>query len=192
MQQNTSAQIARKTRWHRKWHRNIAMIGAAFLLFTSITGLLLAWKKNSGGYLLAESKKGSSPLLSQWLSFETLSSKAITALREKHGGSIDTVISRIDARPDKGMVKFIFENHYHALQVDAVTGNILLYEERRADFIEQLHDGSIIDKLLSANGLGKLTYSTIGGISLLLLTITGFWLWYNPKRIRKRKAEIQP
>ncbi len=89
------------------------------------------------------------------------------------------------------MVKIVFADHYWAVQLDASTGQILHIEKRRADFIENLHDGSYFDKLTGNDGqVFKLGYTSIMGLSLLMLTISGFWLWYNPKRIRKKKQEM--
>jgi uncharacterized iron-regulated membrane protein len=31
----------------------------------------------------------------------------------------------------------------------------------------------------------KLIYNTIMGLALILFTVTGFWLWYGPKRMRR-------
>ena len=187
MLNDSTTATAKKTRWYRKWHRRVGLFAMIFLLIISLTGILLVWKKNTNGRLLANSQMGSSLSLSHWISFDSLASNAISAIRGRYGNNISTVISRIDARPDKGMVKIIFEEHYHAIQLDAATGKVLLYEERRADFIEQLHDGSIIDNLINGKGYGKLIYGTTAGAGLLLLTISGFWLWFNPKRIIKRK-----
>lgn len=178
--------VAKTTRWYRKIHRYIAIASFFFLLMVSVTGLLLIWKKNSGGYLLADSKKGSSTELAQWLSFDSLQTIAVNTLRDSVSPGLSPKLNRIDARPDKGMVKFVFEEHYWAIQLDCATGNVLHVERRRADFIENLHDGSYFDKTIAGFKLG---YGSFVGLSLLLLTITGFWLWYNPRRIRKQKRE---
>ena len=187
MSNDSSVVIAKKTRWYRKWHRRVGLFCITFLLIIAVTGLLLVWKKNSSGVLLADSKKGKSTIIADWLSFDSLAVNATAALRSRHGDSISIVISRIDARPDKGMVKFLFEDHYHAIQLDATTGKVLHFEERRADFIEQIHDGSIVDNLLGSNGYFKLLYGSLAGLGLLILTISGFWIWYNPKRIKKSR-----
>jgi uncharacterized iron-regulated membrane protein len=180
--------IARKTRWYRKWHKRIGIFSLLILLVISISGLLLIWKKNSNGLLLADSRKGSSTELSDWISFKAMSDAATAALKARYGDSISLKISRIDARPDKGMVKVIFEEHLHAIQLDATNGRILHYEERRADFIEQIHDGTFIDNIFGTKGYAKLIYGTVAGLCLAVLTISGFWIWYNPKRIKKAKA----
>src|SRR5688572_9353920 len=177
--------VAKQTRWYRKIHRYIAIASFFFLLMVSISGLLLIWKKNTGGYLLAESHKGSTPELSQWLSFDSLQKIAAATLRDSVSPGLSPKLNRIDDRPDKGMVKFVFEEHYWAVQLDGATGRVLHVERRRADFIENLHDGSFFDKF--TGGFFKLSYGSFVGLSLLLLTITGFYLWINPKRIRRKK-----
>jgi uncharacterized iron-regulated membrane protein len=181
--------VAKRTRWYRKIHRYIAIAAFFFLLLVSVTGLLLIWKKNSGGYLLADSQKGSSTDIGQWLSFDSLRNIAVTTLRDSISPDLSPKLNRIDARPDKGMVKFVFEEHYWAIQLDCATGKVLHVERRRADFIENLHDGSYFDKY--TGGFFKISYGTFVGLSLLLLTITGFFLWINPRRMRKKKrAEL--
>lgn len=179
--------VAKRTRWYRKIHRYIAIAAFFFLLMISVTGLLLIWKKNSGGYLLADSQKGSSTDLGQWLSFDSLRAIAVTILHDSISPDLSPKLNRIDARPDKGMVKFVFEEHYWAIQLDGATGKVLHLERRRADFIENLHDGSFFDKF--TGGFFKISYGSFVGLSLLLLTITGFFLWINPRRMRKKKRE---
>ena len=184
--------IVKRTRWYRKIHRWIGSGLFIFFFFIAATGLLLGWKKNSNGYLLANSYQGTTADVKQWLSFDSLQSIAINTIHDSISPQLSATIDRIDARPGKGMVKFIFKDHYWAVQLDCTTGSVLHIEKRRADFIEHLHDGSILDNLIKNNhGLLKLSYTTIMGVSLLLLTFTGFWLWYNPKRIRNRKENRQ-
>ena len=84
-----------------------------------------------------------------------------------------------------GQVKFTFKEHYYGLQIDAMTGNILKVERRNADIIEQIHDGSMVDKYLGIkDGWFKLFYTTVMGLGLITFTVTGFWLWYGPKRMK--------
>ena len=53
-----SQKIVKRTRWYRKIHRWIASGLFVFFFFIAVTGLLLGWKKNSNGYLLADSHAG--------------------------------------------------------------------------------------------------------------------------------------
>jgi hypothetical protein len=88
---------------------------------------------------------------------------------------------------DLWSVNFVFNNHFWGIQIDCATGKLLHIEERRSDYIEKIHDGSIIDFYIgNKGGQFKLVYTSIMGLALLTFTITGFWLWYGPKRMRKR------
>jgi uncharacterized iron-regulated membrane protein len=184
---NQPQTIARYTRFYRKVHHYIGMFLFAFFFLISLTGLLLGWKKHSGGLILPATEKGTSVKLSEWLSYDSLNGIAARALRDSLPG-MSPELDRIDARPDKGIVKFVFKDHYTEIQVDAATGRVLALNRRTSDIIEQIHDGSILDFAFSTgSGQIKLGYTSVTGLSLLLLTVTGFFLWYDPIRIRRSK-----
>lgn len=185
--ESTQRQRQAKTlRQFRKIHRITGATLFVFFFLVGLTGLLLGWKKNSAGLLLAPSEKGSSTELAHWLPLDSLHQEACRLLRDSVSAELSTEIDRIDVRPDKGMVKFTFADHYTGLQLDGATGQLLRVEVRRADFIEHLHDGSILDRLLGTpGGILKLLYTSVMGIALLVFTVTGFWLWYGPKRMKK-------
>jgi hypothetical protein len=187
---NTSVnKIASQTRWYRKWHKWLGIFSLVFFIMIAGTGLLLAWKKNSNGYLLAETKQGSNTNPDSWISLEEIQQSAIDYLESQQPG-LDKEIDRIDVRPGKGIAKVTFKTHYNAVQIDLTNAKPLLLEKRRADFIEHIHDGSIIDRITGIEG-PKLVYSTLAGCTLLFLSLSGFWLWYNPKRI-KRSKQLKP
>lgn len=181
-------EIAKSTRTYRKVHKWIGSFLFVFFFIISVTGLLLGWKKHSGGIILPKTENGISNDLKTWLSYDSLNTLAIQTLRDSLPGDLSPVLDRIDARPDKGIVKFVFKNHYTEIQLDAATGKTLSVNKRTSDIIEQIHDGSILDFAFSTgNGQIKLGYTTITGLSLIFLTITGFFLWLNPIRIRNQK-----
>ena len=100
-----------------------------------------------------------------------------------------TELNRIDIRKNKGMVKFVYKRNYWAVQLDGATGKLLHLERRRADFIENLHDGSILDKIFNVKKETiKLIYTTITGSALLIFTITGFWIWWKTRQLKKHKT----
>lgn len=187
MSENIHRQQQAKTlRVARKMHRTTGICLFVFFFFISVTGLLLGWKKHSQGYLLAKTSVGVSSNLSIWLPLDSLRNIAVKLLRDSVSAQLSPELDRIDIRPEKGVVKFVFSEHYWGLQLDGTTGKLLQIERRRADFIEKVHDGSIVDQYLGLkNGAFKLFYTSIMGLALLLFTITGFWLWYGPKRMRK-------
>lgn len=179
---------ARWIRWFRWLHRKLAIALFIFFLLVAITGLLLGLKKNIG--LLAPTQKGVAADLSAWLSVDSLHKLAVTYLKDSVSAQLSAELDRIDIRPQKGVVKFIFKDHYNGLQLDGATGRLLLIEKRKSDFIEDLHDGSLLDNLLGTGDEPfKLGYTLLMGISLLLLVLSGLWLWYGPKRIRKQKQK---
>ncbi|WP_332735604.1 PepSY-associated TM helix domain-containing protein [Flavihumibacter sp.] len=180
MSRSTQARLLRQTRRIHRW-TGIALF--LFFIVIGITSVLLGWKKNSGGYLLAATSTGSQMNAANWLSLDSLQRLAVTYRINK--GHTASNIDRIDIRPDKGIAKVLFKDSYDALQLDMATGQVLLEEKRRADFIEHLHDGSIVDELLGLkSGAFKLIYTTITGLALLTFSLTGFWLWYGPRRMR--------
>ncbi|MCU0357351.1 MAG: PepSY domain-containing protein [Cyclobacteriaceae bacterium] len=181
-------QLAKTTRTHRKLHRIFGTWLLIFFLLMAATGFLLGWKKHSGGLILPKTERGVSSNLEDWLSYDSLNRLAREALVAHFNDNRSAALDRIDARPDKGIVKFVFKHHFTEIQLDATTGRVLAVNQRTSDIIEQIHDGSILDFLFStSDGQIKLAYTSIVGIGLSTLSITGFFLWFNPRRIRKHK-----
>jgi uncharacterized iron-regulated membrane protein len=187
MEDNRRKEQAKTIRLFRKVHRSTGAMLFIFFFFISVSGLLLGWKKHSNGILMAKSHKGSSVELKDWLSLDSLHRNACKYLADSVSSGLSTEIDRIDIRKDKGMLKFVFRNHYTALQLDGASGKLLLIETRNADMIEDIHDGSILDNIFGTSAEPfKLIYTSIMGLALLLFTITGFWLWYGPKLMKKQ------
>ena len=182
----TIKQQAKWIRWFRWLHRKIALVLFIFFLLIAVTGLLLGAKKHWG--LLAPTQKGLSSAPSQWLSVDSLNKMANRYLRDSVSPTLSTELDRIDIRPGKGIAKFVYKDQYWGLQLDCTTGALLLIEKRKSDFIEDLHDLSILDDWFGTSDEQiKLGYTVMMGISLLLLILSGIWLWYGPKRIRQLK-----
>jgi uncharacterized iron-regulated membrane protein len=179
-----STQIAQTTRVYRKIHKWVALPLLVFLGLVGITGLLLGWKKQL--MLLPATAKGTSLVSKQWISIDSLQNIAVRYAQ--HTLHIDTNIDRIDIRPQKGIAKIVFSQHFTELQIDCATGKVLATNTRKSDFIEKLHDGSILDYWLQTrHDEAKLFYTTAIAWGLILLSVSGFFLWYNPIRIRKLK-----
>lgn len=143
--------------------------------------MLLGWKKDSGGYLLPDTKRGETVELTQWLPIDK-----IAAIAKDHINQPSNAINKIDIRPDKGVAKVIFEKNNLGVQVDGKTGKVLQEATRRSDWLEDVHDGSIVDEWMGWKGVNfKLIYTSIMGLALLTFCLTGFWLWYGPKKMRQ-------
>lgn len=172
----------------RKIHRLTGIALFALFLIIAFSGLLLGWKKNSNGYILPKTQKGISSDLSDWMPLDSLRDIALMTLRDSVGPTAEPELDRIDVRPDKGILKFTFTQHYWEIQLDGTTGSVMSVALRRSDFLEALHDGSIVDGSLKLDGgYIKLVYTTIMAVALITFSLTGFWLWYGPKLMRKSK-----
>jgi len=186
-EQESRQKQAKILRVFRKVHRTTGALLFVFFFFVAVTGLLLGWKKNSAGVIMAKSYKGTSTDLKDWLSIDSLHKNATKIFRDSISKTLPMDLDRIDVRNDKGMVKFVFIDGFWGIQLDGATGELLHIERRRSDFIEKVHDGSILDYYFgTSNGEIKLFYTTVMGTALLIFTITGFWLWYGPKRMRRQ------
>lgn len=175
--------IAASLRKYRQWHRWIGISIAIFILLSSITGVLLAWKKDIA-VLQPPNQSSTGAGASEWLPINDISERAKEALLA-HTRLKAASIDRMDVRPAKGIVKVNFEQGYWEVQVDGYSGEILSIARRHSDWIEQIHDGSIV------NDLFKLLSMHMLGIGLLILTASGIWLWFGPQKIRKMKKRQQ-
>lgn len=176
-------------RLFRKIHRLTGLYLLFFFFIISVTGLLLGWKKHSGGLIRPKSYTGTSTNLEDWLPIHTLHQNACKIFHDSVSAEFSPELDRIDIRMEKGMVKFVFKDHFWGIQLDGATGKLLHLEHRRSDFIEKFHDGSILDKWLgTSNEQIKLVYTSLMGLALLTFVITGFWLWYKPRRMKKTRT----
>lgn len=170
----------RRLRAIHKWF-GIPLI--VFFLLIGITSILLAWKKKAEllpPTLETKIEQG------EWISPAEMVSIAESEMA-KIGES--TEVDRIDIRPDKGVAKVTFKTHFTEVQLDGLSGEVLSIETRHSDWIEKVHDGSIVDFYLQGDEAAKLTYSTLTSLGLILMSVSGFYLWYFPKLIRRLKGK---
>lgn len=172
--------IAKSIRGYRKIHRYLGLTISLLLVISAITGILLAWKKDVE-LIQPPTQKGQQTAYNQYQSVEALAEVSVLAVDSLglNGSNID----RIEYRPTKGIAKVIFDTGSWEVQVDATNLEVLSVAKRHSDWIESLHDGSIISdffKLISMNFLG---------LGLLLLIATGLFLWWGPKKIRSLKQD---
>lgn len=176
---------AKLLRTVRKIHRYTGVALFVFFFIIGATGVLLGWKKNAGGALLPKTHKGITTDMKEWLPLDSLHAIADARFLELNN-DVPLDLDRMDVRQDKGIVKFVYLHGYTEVQVDAATGMVFHVRTRYSDMLENIHDGSIVDRLLVIKGgWFKLVYTTVMGLALITFTITGFWLWYGPRRMRK-------
>ena len=95
-------------------------------------------------------------------------------------------INRLDVRPGRGVVKVWLHSGWE-VQVDLGSGRILQTAYRRSDLIESIHDGSFF-----AGNWSKLVIFLPTGISLLLLLLTGLWMFWIPFSAKGKHKKPPP
>jgi uncharacterized iron-regulated membrane protein len=171
--------ITYSLRKYRTWHRWIGISVGVLVLISSLSGILLALKKDVN-ILQPPTQRSEVSSKAEWMPIREIGLRATEALKA-HTGLAAVSIDRMDVRPSKGIVKVNFEQGYWEVQVDGYQGEILSIARRHSDWIEQVHDGSIISDAF------KLASMHMLGLGLLVLTLSGFWLWFGPRKIRKIK-----
>lgn len=144
----------------------------------------MALKKDINS-LQPPTQKGVGKDLAAWKSVDELAQLAAGALYDKYPEEKDNPISRMDVRPSKGIAKVLFKQRNWEVQIDGTTGEIKSIEKRRSDWIESLHDGSIISDNF------KLISMILLGLGLIFMIMTGLWLYYGPKKYREAKLKQQ-
>lgn len=172
----------------RIWHKNVAAVLFAFFFIISITAVLLAFKDYFVGQVYNNDiKQKATKSLNDWLPLDSLKRLATAGLKAKVPALADAKLDRIDARLDKGYIRFSFTNGYNA-QLNAKTGVLQSIEKKAPDWILKLHDGEIVDDVFkNKSGVSKTVYTTTMGLALFFLTLSGFWMWFKPKQIKNAK-----
>ncbi|WP_339608879.1 PepSY-associated TM helix domain-containing protein [uncultured Roseivirga sp.] len=171
--------LVKSIRSYRQIHKTLGLFIVLFLIISSITGLILGWKKNID-VLQPPTQSGETLNISEWHPVHRLAEVSLQAVDSL--GLNASNFDRIEYRPTKGIAKVIFDTGSWEVQVDAKTLEVYSVAKRNSDWIEQIHDGSIISELF------KLISMNVLGIGLLVLSISGIWLWYGPRKIRKLKS----
>ena len=89
-------------------------------------------------------------------------------------------VERIDIRPSEGIAKVILHDRTE-VQVDLATGKVLQIGYRASDWLETIHDFSVL------GGWAKYVFSLGSGLVLLLMAGTGVYLFLLPMLARRRK-----
>jgi uncharacterized iron-regulated membrane protein len=101
-----------------------------------------------------------------------------------HAGTSWQDIERIDVRPEDGVAKVILHSRTE-VQVDTATGKVLQVGYRTSDFIETIHDFSIL------GGWWKYILSFGSGVALLAMAVTGAYLFLLPMLAKRRRRQKQ-
>lgn len=163
---------------NRKIHYWISFGAAVPMIVMIASGLLLQSKKHWAWVQPVEHRgTGTSPVIGL--------DGVIAALKTVDGMDVASWddVNRLDVRPGRGVVKAWLMNGYE-VQVDLGTGAVLHTAYRRSDLIETIHDGSFF-----GGDWMKLGIFLPSGIVVLLLWISGMWMWWVPFAAKRRLKE---
>jgi hypothetical protein len=166
--------------FNRKTHRWIAFAVAVPAGVILCTGILLQLKKAFPWVQPPEQVgSGTVPLISFDQILQTCQSVPEAAVSDWGD------VNRIDIRVSKGMLKVWCMNNWE-VQLDSGTGEVLQVAYRRSDMIEAIHDGSWF------HDLAKYWLFLPTGICLVLLWITGLYLFVLPYWVKWRRPAREP
>jgi len=162
---------------NRKVHYWASIIVAVPILIVIVSGILLQTKKQFSWIQPQEQRgTGKSPSISLAQVLEI--SKTVPEAEIKTWDDIN----RLDVRPSRGMLKVWSKTNWE-IQIDTETGAILQTAYRRSDIIEAIHDGSFFHENI------KLLIFLPAGIILLILWITGIYLFVLPIWVKRRRKK---
>ena len=162
---------------NRRTHAWISICFAVPLVVIIITGILLQLKKQLPFV---------QPVERAGVTHEPVATPA-QYLEAINRGKLDGDVTwkdvqRVDIRPSKGIAKVILKSDVE-YQVDLGSGHILQRELRMSDFIESLHDGYFF-----AGDISKLGVFLPAAIGLLVLWVSGIYMFWLPLVVKLRKS----
>lgn len=162
---------------NRKVHYWISFGAALPMIVMIASGLLLQSKKHWAWVQPVEHRgTGTTPAID----LEGILS-ALKTVPDMQVRSWDDV-NRIDVRVGRGVAKAWLMNGYE-MQVDLGTGRVMHTAYRRSDLIESIHDGSFF-----GGDWMKLGIFLPSGVVVLLLWISGMWMWWVPFAAKRARA----
>ncbi|MDP1890627.1 MAG: PepSY-associated TM helix domain-containing protein [Gemmatimonadaceae bacterium] len=193
---------ARRRRRRLSWaafhvHLWLGVLSTVALLTIAITGVLLNHKRGLG--LMADVQHQPTAALTEALPLERLARTALEAAPRNNreaaprddreaapradsatGNPDDdanlALIDRMDVRPRDGLVKVRLRDKASTeVTIDLATGKVLHVGARGDVFLEKLHSGEAL------GGQKFVLLSDIAAVGLVLMLITGYWLWLFPK-----------
>lgn len=175
--------LVRSLRALRSLHRYVGLPLVLFILLNASTGLVLGWKKEVDA-LQPPTRRGASVRMEDWRPLDAVSRAAEAALLQHLGPAALPAprLDRLDVRPEQGVVKALFKPGVWEVQVDPATLEVRSVAQRHSDWVEALHDGSLFGDAY------KRVLTTVLGLGLVGLSLSGVWLWYGPRRARRLRA----
>jgi hypothetical protein len=161
--------MRRIARWMFHGHLWLGVVTTGIVLVLSISGILLNHKRPLG--LMPDVSHEPTGLFETALSMAALADAAAGAAPEAGAAGVD----RMDVRPRDGIVKVrLRDDVVTEVTLDLNDGRVLHIGERNDVFLEKLHTGEIF-------GDNWILLSDLGAVVLVVLIISGYWLWLFPR-----------
>lgn len=158
------------SRWMFYTHLWLGLPIAGVILLVSLTGILLNHKRPFG--LMPDVPHEPSGPFEEALPLAELARRAEAAVPP---AVAEAGIDRMDVRPGSGIVKVQFDDRtVLEVTLDIHNGRVLHVGERNDVFLEKLHSGEIF-------GDNWVLLSDFGAVVLIVLMLTGYWLWIYPR-----------
>lgn len=173
--------VARANYYVHLWGGVLATVS---LVVITLTGILLNHKRALG--LMPDVPSVDAPFVAP-LPLDSLAGIALAAAgRPTAPEARAAAIDRMDARPRAGYVKVRLRDRPSTEVTVALASGRVLHVGARGDvFLEQLHSGEVF-------GSGWILLSDIAGVLLLLVLLSGLWLWLWPRLSRGTPPSAAP
>jgi hypothetical protein len=159
-------------RWMFHGHLWLGVLLTGITLVIAITGILLNHKRPLG--LMPDVPHQPTGEFTEALPMAELVSLASAAAPDAAAAGVD----RLDVRPRSGIMKVRFRDDVVTeVTLDVNDGRVLHVGERNDVFLEKLHSGEIF-------GDSWVLLSDFAAIGIVLLIISGYWLWLFPRSRR--------
>jgi uncharacterized iron-regulated membrane protein len=169
MREPLSPRTRTMARWMFNGHLWLGIIISVLLVVICVTGILLNHKRGLG--LMPDVSHSATGDFSDALPMAELVRLAGAAAPAAAAAGVD----RLDVRPRTGLMKVRFRDDVVTeVTVDIHTGGVLDIGLRNDVFLEKLHTGEIF-------GDGWVLLSDFAAVVLVLLIISGYWLWLFPR-----------
>ena len=164
----------------RKVHKWAGLILSVFFMFIAVTGLLLVYMIPLG--VADELRMGKDASPSQSIPMEKVVS--IATSQDLPGADSVEDIFRIEYRPSANVYQVRFNNG-QGVQMDVSTGKVLSTNPDYSTFLITLHDGTFFGDWY------RYSILTMTGLSLILLSFSGYYMFGNPlyKRLMANKRK---
>jgi len=167
----------------RKYHRWVSAVAAIFLLFVSVTGVILQVQRLTGEDSEADSGERTPSALTTAMptpTYAALVSRTIDAARERApNAAITSVVLRGEGSAIQGVVQ-LPGDPLREIVVDARSGRVVSDERHEAEsIIRRIHSGEIL-------GEPGVVLGILWGLALVVLLISGGWVYLDMYRRRTK------